>query len=187
MAVAGAINKVFVENGEVKYTTIGNENPIGICGTGLIDAIASMLELFIPDEGGYIEDDFEIGASGICITLEDVRQFQLAKSAIRAGIETLIHNAEINYDDIEVFYIAGGFGSFINPQSAAKTGMIPKQLKDKCVPLGNSALCGASMILLDKKYINEAKNIIRNASTLDLMSDSYFTKKYIDNMGFYND
>jgi len=187
MATNGAINKVYVENGKVKYTTIGNEKPIGICGTGLIDAIASMLELYIPDEGGYIEDDFEIGESGIYITLEDVRRFQLAKSAIRAGIDTLIHNAKINYDDIEVFYIAGGFGSFINPKNGAKTGMIPKQLKDKCVPLGNSALCGASMMLLDKDYITKAQKIINSATTLDLMSDSYFTQKYIDNMGFYND
>lgn len=187
MATSGAINKVYVENGEVKYTTIGDENPIGICGTGLIDAIASMLQLYIPDKSGYIEDDFEISTSGIYITLEDVRQFQLAKSAIRSGIDTLIHSAGINYDNIEVFYIAGGFGSFIDPKSAAKVGMIPNKLKDKCVPLGNSALCGASMILLNKDYINQAEKITQNATTLDLMEDDYFTERYIDNMGFYND
>ncbi|MFA7637237.1 MAG: ASKHA domain-containing protein, partial [Monoglobales bacterium] len=101
LAISGAIDKVFIENGEVKYTTIDDKKPIGVCGTGLIDAISCMKNLGVLEESGYLEEDFQIGNSGVYITAKDVRQVQLAKAAIRAGIDTLLHECNIDCAEIE--------------------------------------------------------------------------------------
>jgi len=183
-AVSGAINKVYIENGTVAYTTIENVNAVGICGTGLIDAIACMVELGIIDETGYMEEDFQIGDSGISITPDDIRQVQLAKSAIKAGIDTLLHECEKTSADIEKFYIAGGFGNYIDKQNCAKIGLIPNDVLDKVVILGNAAGIGAGMILQSKECLEQSEQIGITAETVELSTSPYFMTKYVDNMMF---
>jgi len=183
-AVRGAINRVFLENGSVRYTTIDNQPPIGICGTGLIDAVACMVQLGVIDETGYLEQDYEIGDSKICITPEDIRQVQLAKSAIRSGIDTLLHSCGLAYADIERFYIAGGFGSYIDINSAAKIKLIPKEVVSKAVVIGNSAGSGAAMILQSEASLEESVVIAASAETEELSTSSYFMEKYMDSMMF---
>lgn len=182
LAVAGAINKVFVENGEIKYTTIDNLSPTGICGTGIIDAIACMKKLEIIDDSGYLDDDFQIGESGIYITAKDVRQVQLAKAAIRAGIDTILYECGITYNEIDRFCIAGGFGSFINIESACDIGLIPIEVSNESVSIGNAALGGAAMILQSTDCVAESENIADMAEVIELSTNSYFIDKYMDNM-----
>ena len=185
LSVSGAINKVYIEDGEIRYTTIDNEKPVGICGTGLIDAVACMIELGIVDETGHLQDDFEIGSSGIYITPSDIRQLQLAKSAIRAGIDTLLYKSNISCTELERFYIAGGFGSFINKESAVTIGLIPKEILDKVEVIGNGAGAGACMLLLNGDLIKETERLANEAETIELSSDDFFMNSYIENMMFY--
>lgn len=182
-AVSGAVNKVYIEKGKVSYTTIHGSEPVGICGTGVIDALACMLETGIMDETGYMENPFII-TDGISITPSDVRQIQLAKSAVRSGIDTLLYTCKVRLDDIEKFYIAGSFGSYINSQSAAKIGLIPQELLSKSVIAGNAAGGGACMILLNRQYIKKSEEIARVAQTIELSNQQYFAQKYIENMMF---
>ncbi len=183
-AIDGAINSVYLENGEIKYTTIGDEKPVGICGTGLIDAISCLLKTGIIDETGYMEEDYYFCDSDVFISLEDIRKFQLAKSAIRSGIDTLMNYAKITASQIDNFYIAGGFGSFLNIESAVSVGLIPEDLKDKAVPIGNGAGMGASMILLNKDFIKTTEELADSMETVMLSDSEFFMDKYIENMMF---
>ncbi len=183
-ALPGAIDKVYIKGGEVKYTTIDNQKPKGICGSGLIDAIACMRELWVIDKTGFMEDDFEIGDSGIFITKDDVRAVQLAKSAIRSGIDTLLNNADVSLSEIEAFYIAGGFGSYIDKESAAKIGLIPSEVLDKAIVIGNASLSGGVMMLKSKECLERSEEIGKMATEIPLSTDAYFEKKYIENMMF---
>ena len=144
-----------------------------------------MLKLGIIDETGYLEDDFEIGNSGIYISPSDIRQLQLAKSAIRAGIDTLLHKSSIYCRELERFYIAGGFGSFINKESAAAIGLIPKEVLDKVEVIGNGAGAGACMLLLNSDLIKKTERLATTAETIELSSDEFFMNSYMENMMFY--
>ncbi len=184
LAESGAIDRVYSENGKIRYTTIGDVPPRGICGSGLVDAIAMMLELGVLDDTGYLEEPYEIGDSGIYILPEDVRQLQLAKAAIRAGMETLLHEAGCNYEEVECFYIAGGFGSYVDRAAAAGIGLIPEGLLDKVCVIGNAAGAGAALILQSERKLEESLRIAESAETLQLADSSYFAEKYIEYMMF---
>ena len=138
-SVAGAINRVWYDGG-VKYTTIDDAPPVGICGSGLIDAVAVMVETGIVDETGRFMDDqsdeFFVSES-ISITRQDIREVQLAKSAVAAGIETLMKYGELETTEIDKSVIAGGFGSYINPRSAVVIGLLPKAFTGKLETVGN--------------------------------------------------
>lgn len=182
-AIPGAINKCFVKDGRLSFETIDGAAPIGVTGSGIIDLTACLLELGVIDESGYMEDDFEI-SEGIFLTPADVRNIQLAKASIRAGIDTLLKDFSLSADGLDAFYIAGGFGSFINPENAAKIGLIPKELVEKAVISGNCALSGAAMILRSCKALEKSNEIAKSTRTLDLSANPYFMEKYIDNMEF---
>ena len=183
-ATNGAINKVYIEDGKLCFSTIGNIEPTGICGTGLVDAIAALLELGIIEDSGYMEDNYYFENSKIYISPDDIRMFQLAKAAICSGIETLINHAKINSSDIETLYIAGGFGSFLNSKNAELTGIIPHGFSDKIKVIGNGAGIGASMVLRSKKCMEEVNSLASNAESISLSDNPYFMEKYIDNMMF---
>jgi uncharacterized 2Fe-2S/4Fe-4S cluster protein (DUF4445 family) len=184
MAIQGAISEVWVENGTVKYKTIGDATPVGVCGTGLLDAVACMLDLEVIDPSGYLEEDWEIGNSGIFITAEDVRQVQLAKAAICAGIETLADTCGVGCDQIEKVYLAGGFGSYLRPESCGKIGMIPEVLVDKIQVIGNGAGIGASMILQSTECLSHAERIAADAESVELSASEVFMDKYMERMFF---
>lgn len=183
-AVPGAVNSVSVQEGKLVFTTIDGAEPVGICGSGLVDAVAALLELGVIDETGYMEDKFFFGDSDVYLSPEDVREFQLAKSAIRSGIDTLLHHAQLRYDEIPSFYIAGGFGSFLNVDSAVKTGLIPRELASVARAIGNGAGAGASMILQSRECLTLSERIADDAETVMLADSPYFMDKYIENMMF---
>ncbi len=184
LATSGAIDKVLILNGEIEYTTIANKTALGICGSGLVCAVAALLQKGIIDKTGYMEGKFYFGKTGVYLSPEDVRKYQLAKSAIASGIDTLLKEANVTLNEIETFYIAGGFGSFLDIDSAVKTGLIPKELAKKSKVLGNAAGMGAGMILQSKEYLENSKKIMQKAKILSLAENEYFMNKYIDNMMF---
>jgi len=184
--VEGAINKVCKKDGIISYKTIGDKEPIGICGSGLIDAISYMLDEGIIDETGAFlcdKDRFYI-SDNVYITSSDVRKFQLAKSAVRSGIEVLLEKLNLNKSDIDNLYVSGGLGYYIDITNAVKLGVIPKELESKVVISGNTAGIGAKMCMLSESILARAEKISVKASNVDLSSNPAFTEQFMENMFF---
>lgn len=206
--VEGAVSSVWLEkDGAVGFSTIGGKPPVGICGSGIIDAAAVMLKIGAFDETGRMCSPDELPAayrsrfdagkqkfmicpeSGIGITGRDVRQIQLAKAAIAAGIDTLLRRARFggepaDPEKISEVFIAGGFGAHINTASACEIGLIPKAFLGRIKAAGNSAGAGAVRTLLDRGAREQLREISRTAEYIELSSDQYFSERYIENMCF---
>lgn len=183
-SVEGAVDRVWVEGGELRYTTIGDAAPIGVCGSGLIDAAAALLETGRLDETGAIDDEEEAIAPGVALTGQDLRKLQLAKGAIAAGIRTLCHTLGISMEDIAHFYVAGGFGAHLDMDNAAKIGLIPRALARKAVSVGNAALAGAMLLLLRQEFIDEARQTVQGAQVVTLSGSPAFAEAFVDSMMF---
>lgn len=179
----GAIDRIDIVDGKLSVHTVGDIAPCGICGSGIIDVIAGLLKMEIIDETGYMENPAEISSS-VCIEPKDVRAVQLSKSAICSGILTLLENAGITCEDVEKVYIAGGFGSYINIENACFIGLLPMELKNKVQTIGNAALSGAAMILLNKDFRSEIVRLIETASLIELSGSKFFADSYIENITF---
>ena len=161
-AAPGAIEYVQIENNEVKIQTIGGVPPVGICGSGLLDAVAQMRLNGIVDASGRLGDrgnssskEFVLAdrtdSNPITISQKDVRELQLAKAAIRVGIMALTENAGIDEQDIQKVVIAGAFGTFIDVTSAITIGMLPNLPLDRFQQVGNAAGTGARLALISKE------------------------------------
>lgn len=179
----GAIDRVSVADGGISAHVIGEGEARGICGSGLVDAVAALLRLELVDEGGYMEDE-EIIKDSVTITPADLRSVQLAKSAIFAALSTLVKRAGAELSDVSVFYVAGGFGKYLDMDNADYIGLFPKGIADKGIAVGNAALDGASMLLLDPSFRDKAASLARGAKTVELATDPYFMDCYVDGMYF---
>lgn len=181
----GAIDKVSVlPDGTLDAHVTGEVQPKGICGSGIVDAVASLLLTGAIDETGYMEEEKAVIRYPVVITQADIRAVQLAKSAICSGVKTLLSYANLSLDDICMLYIAGGFGSYLNVNNAGKIGLIPKELTDKTVILGNASLSGASALLLSADLIKTAETLAKEIKTVDLASSPLFAEEYIKNIMF---
>ncbi len=180
----GAIDRVSPIGGSLAAHVIGNVPPLGICGSGLVDAVAAMLELEIIDESGYLEDDEYTVLAPVTLTPKDIRMLQLAKSAICAGLISLLDSGELTAADVPKLFVAGGFGNYLSFANAARIGLLPKKLAAVSKTVGNAALSGAAMMLLNGDMKKRAELIAKSAKTLDLTSNPIFTEKYIDGMMF---
>ena len=109
---------------------------------------------------------------------------QLAKSAICAGLCTLLENAKADADSVSALYVAGGFGSYLNMQSAGQIGLIPQALTDRVRVIGNAALTGAAMLLLDRSLRDNTARLAKSASVSDLASSPVFSELYMNGMMF---
>ena len=178
----GAIDKVSLVNGGLLAHVIGNTEPIGICGSGLVDAVACLLDLELVDESGYLEDGEAVVHSPVVLTQQDIRMLQLAKSAICAGLLTLTERENLAASNVNTLYIAGGFGNYLNKNNAAKIGLLPKKLVHRSETVGNAALTGASMLLLDSDLRQKAQMLAASATTIELSSDPIFAERYISGM-----
>lgn len=209
--IEGAIDSIG-PGPDFQYSTIGNTMPVGICGSGIIDVIAHMLEAGLIDETGRLADEDEVDQLGdeykdkvvtidgvrafilvggrnesseqIAVTQRDIREIQNAKAAIAAGIDTLIHKAGITYDQVKGIYLAGGFGSSIHIDSAVKIGLLPKALEKRVEAIGNASGAGAAEGLLSRKMLTLSEEIGRKVQYIELSASAYFTEKYVDNMLF---
>ena len=180
-AATGAISSVTFENGKIKTHVIGNVPARGICGSGLIDVIAGLIEngqIGIFGEFENREDKIEI-APGVAVTQQDIREFQLAKSALATGIQILMNKLEISFENISQIFIAGGFGNFLNIGNVIRTGLIECEA-EKIVKLGNTALIGAKMFLFENEsFIDE---ILSKTTHVNLEADPAFQDIYIEKM-----
>jgi len=181
---AGAIDTVWALPNGLDAHVIGGGTPRGICGSGLIDAVAGLLRLSWVDQTGAMDADTVQIAPGVSLTQQDIRQVQLAKAAVAAGIETLMDIAGIDAEAIATLYIAGGFGSHLNPRSAAAIGLFPPALAPRVQVLDNAALDGAGRLLLDQGLRQTADHIARAAEVVQLSGNPLFAKKYIRHMDF---
>lgn len=170
---------------------IGDEKPTGICGSGLVDVIAILLDKGLIDATGLMKEDFEIvpgqeSASGnsIFVNQEDVRQVQLAKSAIATGICLLLKRAGMEYDEIDALFLAGGFGNYLNVDNAMKIGLLPSQLKGKVISLGNTAGTGAILAINSLSFMDVLASILQKARHIELSEDEDFPLEYAMNMNF---
>ena len=158
----------------------------GICGSGMIDLYAEFLRHGIVDEyGTYIDEYFENGyflTDTVKFTQGDIRELQMAKAAIRAGIEILLQKAGINASQVENCYLAGGFGSQMDVRNAVKIGLIPPELNDKTVAAGNTALEGAKQYLLGRLTDPQLKKLIEDTKEVNLANEKEFEELYLQHM-----
>ena len=180
----GAVDRVAVEADGLKAHVIDEVTPRGICGSGLVDAVACLLKTEALDETGYLEEDPATIADPVVLTQQDIRMVQLAKSAICAGLCTLLQNADTTTEQVSALYIAGGFGSYLNMKSAGEIGLIPSNLTDRVQVIGNAALTGASMLLLNCELRRTAALLAQNATVSDLASSPIFSELYMNGMMF---
>jgi uncharacterized 2Fe-2S/4Fe-4S cluster protein (DUF4445 family) len=211
--IDGAIHAVSLIENQIVCSTLANRAPIGICGSGIVDCAAMLLNLGIIDETGRFVDDEELpesignlrdritqvegakaftlanpaetsNGSPIYITQKDIREIQLAKAAIAAGINTLVKVMGISLDCIGKVYLAGGFGSYMDKKSAARIGLLPASLEDKIQVAGNTAGTGAIMALLSRDCRDLCNRIRSKAEYVELSAVPGFQDELVDCMFF---
>lgn len=184
-AAKGAIHRVTLENHRLQYHTIGNVPAVGLCGSGLLDLVAALLETEEISGSGLLKDpEFQLPGSEVTLTRKDVRQVQLAKSAIRSGIELMCHVMGVAPEEIRQVYLAGAFGNYLNPASACCIGMIPPILRDRIQPIGNAALNGVKMCAVSGTRFEAAKKMAAETEFLELASLPQFQDCFVDNLLF---
>jgi uncharacterized 2Fe-2S/4Fe-4S cluster protein (DUF4445 family) len=198
----GAIDRVTWENGAPQCHVLGGGAATGLCGSGLVDAVAMLLELGAVDETGrllpadeapeaaqpYLTGDgrevrFAL-SGGVYLSAADVRQLQLAKGAIAAGVQTLLGEVGLEASELTALYLAGGFGSYLDRQSAARIGLFPPELVDRVVVCGNSAGAGAQAVLCSAAAREELAKLPQQMQYLELSGNPRFTDAYMDTMLF---
>lgn len=180
----GAVDSVWVEDGKLQAHTIGSVPAVGICGSGLLDAVAVLLDLGLVDETGAMEAEQAVIVDTVVLLPRDIRAVQLAKAAIAAGIHILLQHAHIQIEDIDTFYIAGGFGSHLDLHSAARIGMIPPTFLNKAQVIGNAALDGAAMLLLNEHEIDHIAAITQASVHVALGGNPLFNEAFMEGMLF---
>ena len=209
-AESGAITDIICTNNDIELLTIGNEKPIGICGSGLFHIIDFLVQKGVIDSHGKLldlkniknantfKDRIKTDKNGvkyfilqnsdkenneIVLTQKDIRQFQLAKSSIVAAWQVLCKNIKINYDEIGQVFIAGAFGNYIRPKTVLSLGLVPKLSLNKIKYIGDSALFGSKMVLFNNDNIKKFKNIINKVEYIELSGRADFQEFYIEDLG----
>ena len=182
----GAIDHVWLENGEVKYSVIGGGEAIGICGSGLIDAVAAGLHLGLLNKRGRIQNENHIFrlTDKIYLTQDDIRQVQMAKGAIYAGIFLMAKQLGLEVEQIQKVRLAGAFGSFLNPESACRIGLLPEELLGRIEAVGNAAGSGAKMLACDREMLHLTQKLTGRIEFLELASLPEFSRAFAKAMNF---
>ncbi len=210
-AAPGAIDSVKKNGRGISITTIGDMPPVGICGSGLVDAISELLKAGVITESGRFADEeeleehlssrfkgkkgkdfsFILAAEGeygsnpeVGITQKDIREIQLAKGAIAAGAQILLDVAGKKLDDIKSVYLAGAFGNYIDIENAVRISILPDVPRERIHPVGNSAGAGVCLMLKDPSLWDTAADIIKRAEHIELASHKDFQEIFIGNMSF---
>lgn len=183
-SVAGAIEHVTLRGDVLNIETIGQAPAIGICGSGIIDAVACLLDNGTIEETGAMEESKISLCKNVTVNRQDIRSIQLAKAAIAAGIKTLLEITKTSLEEIATLYISGGFGSHLNIDSAVRIGLLPEELKGKIKVIGNAALKGAAAMLTEPGLKAKAHGIIADGMCINLGGMSEFNDNYIDEMLF---
>lgn len=179
----GAIDHVSLENGEIKCHVIGDGEASGICGSGLLDGVAALLKLDKIDETGRMEETCYL-TDRVFLNQRDIRELQLAKAAIAAGIQILCQRRGIQIKDIGRVLIAGAFGNYLDPASACAIGMLPPELEGRIVSIGNAAGEGARIAALNCRQFERSRSLAKKTEFVELALDMGFQEVYVDEMGF---
>lgn len=193
--VVGAIDRVDIREGEIITHTIGDATPVGICGSGLVQLTAMLLRLGMIDETGawtdsecvlnkYLKGDRLYLNDDIYLSQKDIRQLQLAKSALRSGIETLLVENGVSIDEVSSMYVAGGVGYYMDLDSASEIGLLPPSLQKVAKVVGNTSLAGNIACVLSSEDREKVANISRQIEVIDLSFSTTFVDKYVSNMYF---
>ena len=182
--VSGAVSAVYEENGTIVVRTVNNAQSKSICGSGLVDAAALMLKKGIADETGYMEDERFYITDNIYISQGDIRQLQLAKSAVCAAVQTLLKKSGFTENDIDEIYIAGGLGYYLNCENAFDIGLLPRFDAQRVKSAGNTSLKGALMCIGSAAAVNEMQELSKTCTVEELGGDAFFNDKFIQNMYF---
>ena len=185
LARPGAIDSVRIVDGKVSYTVIGGVEPKGICGSGIIDLLAQLYIDGLVDKRGNFTDRAELKDGrfilygDIGISVPEIRDVMMTKAAIFSASRALVRNLGIEFSDLEHIYIAGGFGNFIDMESAIVLGMFPDVPREKFVYLGNASLAGAKAALLSSTFRDRIEDAFSKMTYLDLSSDPVFFDEYM--------
>ena len=192
IALLGAIERVEIVAGKLVVSTIGNQPAVGICGSGLIDAVAALLELGLLQPTGRFTDKrscFELVSAAesgigeaIVLTQRDIRELQLAAGAIRTGITMLLQEKGVLPEKIETFYVAGGFGQSIRLSSARRIGLLPALPAERFQFCGNTSLAGARAVLLNPDNREAADRIVRQSEHCELAAHPQFQEVFAKSM-----
>jgi uncharacterized 2Fe-2S/4Fe-4S cluster protein (DUF4445 family) len=210
-AAPGAIERVTLVDGEFRIHTIGDKAPVGICGSGILDAIAAMLKAGILDNRGNLMADHPLvkmvdgkravllvpaEKSGhgrdIYVTRHDVNEIQLAKGAIRAGIKILLieaglaDNKNSGEEKLDQVIVAGAFGTYLDIGSAVRVGMFPNLAPERFQQVGNAAGAGARQLLVSLDRRKTADELVKRINYIELTTHSRFTDEYIKAIMFDN-
>ena len=214
VAENGAISRVRLSGDRrvMGFSVIGGGAPKGFCGSGLIDLLACLLRKGVVDDSGQLlsGDKFHVytdvsvmspikvqnspkpsngttlGApeSAPYITAEDIRKLQLAKAAIAAGVDVLLHYAGIKESDVRLLSLAGGIGSFLDTANAARIGLFSEALLPVAYPVGNAAGDGAVLTLLEKDAFERLDDIRDNCEYINLSANAFFNDRFVEQMAF---
>ena len=211
--VRGAIDRITVEENDLVWTVIGGETPgetpAGLCGSGLVAAIASFLKAGLIDETGRITDEPELlpeslarrvrtvdgqrlvmiterGLNGepVFLSQKDIRELQNAKAAIAAGVLLLLEKAGLEPERVDTVYIAGGFGNYLDIEDALAIGLLPPVFRGRTRSAGNTAGMGALACLLQQSWFGDAAETARTVTYFELSAEKRFTDLYIEGMMF---
>jgi len=211
-ASPGAVERVQIDSSTLRYTTVGDQPPVGICGSGILDIVAEMLDNGILDRTGKMRAGHPLVRFGphsnlrgellvapaaltghgkdILVSREDVHEIQLAKAAIRAGIDVLLDEAGLSAADLSdtancSFIVAGAFGTYIHLPSAIRIGMFPNLPLERFAQIGNAAGMGARQMLLSTERRQAAERIARRIEYIELANHTGF-KRYFTQALFFN-
>ena len=207
---AGAIRGMTIGE-RISFDVIGGIEPKGICGSGLIEIVAKLYRIGVIDESGYLcsqkvalqkgcpkvaAECIEEGENGnrfvlykkkkkeVSLTQKDIRELQLAKAAILAGVETMLEECGMKVEEIQTCYLAGAFGKHLHVESAKAIGLLPEIESNRIITVGNAALFGACEMLLEKEKWEKSKKIAEKAEHISLSEKESFKEKYLQGMGF---
>lgn len=186
----GAIDHVWSDNGRICCSVIGGTEAVGICGSGLIDAVAVLLETGRINKRGRIQNTEEVDGQRVIyltdqiyLTQNDIREVQMAKGAIAAGICLMADYLGITLEEIDRVLLAGAFGSFMKPESACRIGLLPKVLADRIEAVGNAAGSGAKMLACSKMELEKTDQLVSQIQFLELAQLPEFQKTFARCMG----
>ena len=185
----GAVDHVWLEEGTMLHSVIGSTEATGICGSGLIDAVAAALDLgLLNSRGRILTPDRTIAITPqVRLTQEDIRQVQLAKGAIAAGIRLLARQLDISLEDIHRVYLAGAFGTYMDPAAACRMGLLPRELEGKIEAVGNAAGSGAKLLACNPGILPDVQQLVTRTEFLELASAPGFQRLFAESMRFSND
>ena len=211
-AVTGAIDQVWIQNGDLRYHVIGDGPPRGLCGSALVDAVAELLRIGLidpsgsldlpvqrpstltgtlakrligsPDGNAFVLAYEEGGTPCVTLTQKDIRELQLASGAIRAGIETLLRHAGLAARDLDNLLLAGGFGNYIRRENALRIGLLPAVHYLSIRFIGNASLTGAKRALLAQTELDRAQALRSRATHVELAAEPHFMDLFMRHMSF---